>query len=102
MLSSLVKKGDTTQPPIRVLELKVQVPTRWSSLCYIIERCGAIAWEYGIRLMWDVLVYLVLHRFVNGPILLLRLSEICGHALMNTHGSMLSTYKTLSYQIGMH
>ena len=37
-----VKKGDIAQPPSRVLELKFLVPTRWSSLCYMIERCAAI------------------------------------------------------------
>ena len=37
-----VKKGETPQPPSRVLELKLPVPTRWSSLCYMIERCAAV------------------------------------------------------------
>ena len=43
----LVKKGETTQPSTRVLELKLPVPTRWSSLCYMIERCTAVmvAWD---------------------------------------------------------
>ena len=34
----LVKKGETPQPPTRVLELKLPVPTRWSSVWYMIER----------------------------------------------------------------
>ena len=33
-----MKKGETPQPPSRVLELKLPVPTQWSSLCYMIER----------------------------------------------------------------
>ena len=33
-----VKKGETPQPPTRVLELKLPVPTRWSSVWYMIER----------------------------------------------------------------
>ena len=37
-----VKKGETPQPPPRVLELKLPVPTRWSSVWYMIERCDAI------------------------------------------------------------
>ena len=32
------KKGETPEPPTRVLELKLQVPTRWSSVWYMIER----------------------------------------------------------------
>ena len=33
------KKGETAQSPTHVLKLKVPLPTRWSSLYYIIERC---------------------------------------------------------------
>ena len=29
------KKGETPEPPTRVLELKLPVPTRWSSVWYI-------------------------------------------------------------------
>ena len=32
------KKGETPQPPTRVLELKLLVHTRWSSVWYMIER----------------------------------------------------------------
>ena len=32
------KKDETRQPPTRVLELKLPVPTRWSSVWYMIER----------------------------------------------------------------
>ena len=42
------KKGETPQPPTRVLELKVPVPTRWSSLCYMIERCATVT------VVWDL------------------------------------------------
>ena len=38
----LRKKGETPQPPTRVLELKLPVPTRWSSVWYMIERCAAV------------------------------------------------------------
>ena len=38
-----VKKGETPQPPTRVLELKLLVPTRWSRVWYMIERCAAVA-----------------------------------------------------------
>ena len=37
-----VKKGETPQPPTRVLELKLPVPTQWSSVWYMIERCAAV------------------------------------------------------------
>ena len=37
-----VKKGETPQPPTRVLELKLPVPTRWSSVWYMIERWAAV------------------------------------------------------------
>ena len=33
-----VKKGEPAQPPTRVLELKLPVPTQCSNLCYKIER----------------------------------------------------------------
>ena len=33
-----VKKGETPQPPTRVLELKLPVPTRSSNVWYMIER----------------------------------------------------------------
>ena len=36
------KKGETPQPPPRVLELKLPVPTRWSSVWYMIERCTVV------------------------------------------------------------
>ena len=42
-----VKKGDTAQPPTCVLELKLLVPKRWSSLCYMIERCAIVI------VVWD-------------------------------------------------
>ena len=38
----LVKKSETPQPPTHVLELKLPVPTRWSSVWYMIERCAAV------------------------------------------------------------
>ena len=37
-----VKKGETPQLPNRVLELKLPVPTRWSSVWYKIESCIAV------------------------------------------------------------
>ena len=37
-----VKKGETPQPPSRVLGLKLLVPTQWPSVWYMIERCAAI------------------------------------------------------------
>ena len=36
------KKGETPQPPTHVLELKLLVPTRWSSVWYMIERCAIV------------------------------------------------------------
>ena len=37
-----VKKGETPQSPTCVLELKLPVPTRWSSVWYMIERCAVV------------------------------------------------------------
>ena len=37
-----VKKGEIPQPPSCVLELKLLVPTQWSSVWYMIERCATI------------------------------------------------------------
>ena len=37
-----VKKGETPQRPTHVLELKLSVPTRWSSVWYMIERCATV------------------------------------------------------------
>ena len=42
-----MKKGDNAQPPSRVLELRPSVPTRWSSFCYMIQRCAAVT------VVWD-------------------------------------------------
>ena len=42
-----VKKGVTAQRPTHVLELEVPVPTRWSTLCYMTERCTAVT------VLWD-------------------------------------------------
>ena len=39
------------QATTRVLELKVPVPTRWSSLFYMIERCTTVA------VLWDLFKY---------------------------------------------
>ena len=36
------KKVETPHPPTHVLELKVPLPTRWSSPCYMIERCATV------------------------------------------------------------
>ena len=36
------KKGETPQPPSYVLELKLPVPTQYSSIWYMIERCAAV------------------------------------------------------------
>jgi len=36
------KKGETPPPPTRVLELKLPVPTRWSSVWYMTERYAAV------------------------------------------------------------
>ena len=40
-------KGDTAPPPNHVLELKLPVPTQWSSVCYMIERCAVV------MVVWD-------------------------------------------------
>ena len=37
-----VKKGETPQPPSHVLELKLPVPTQWSTVWYMIEKCAAV------------------------------------------------------------
>ena len=41
------KKGQTPQSPTSVLELKVPMGTRWSNLCYMVERCTAV------MVLWD-------------------------------------------------
>ena len=42
-----VKKGEPAQPPTRVLEFKLPVPTQGSNLCYMIERSAivTVAWD---------------------------------------------------------
>ena len=45
--SSLESDKSVAIQPTCVLELKVPVPTQWSSLCYVIERCAKIT------IVWD-------------------------------------------------
>ena len=59
----LVKKGETPQPPRRVLELKLPVPTRWSSVWYMIERCAIVT------IIW--------HPFHGGCSCLFGIASVC-------------------------
>ena len=96
-----VKKGDTPQPPSRVLELKLPVPTRWSSLCYMIERCTVVTvvwhpFDVGCSCLFGIASVCEWSYFA------FQIARHCSHTLMSTHGNTLSTYRPLSYQIGMH
>ena len=58
-----VKKGQTPKSPNRVLELKLPVPTQWSSVWYMIERCATVT------VIW--------HPFHGGCSCLFGIASVC-------------------------
>ena len=71
-------EATTPHPPTDVLELEVPVPTQWSGLCYMIERCATIT------LLWDpfCVEYSLLFGIAlvfNCPILPFRLLALWPH-----------------------
>ena len=101
MLSSPWRRVRLHSHPLVCWNWTCLVPTRWSSVWYMIERCAAVivVWHpfqggYSCYVWYCIGLWMVVFYFSD--------CWYCSHTFMSIHSSTLSTYRPLSYQIGMH